>query len=32
VVYLYMDRWRLRWSRRKHRQGPAPAPAGESLA
>jgi len=32
VVYLYMDRWRLRWIGRKDRQEPAPATTGESLA
>jgi multidrug efflux pump len=32
VVYLYMDRLRLWWSGRKHKHGPAPATAGESLA
>jgi multidrug efflux pump len=32
VVYLYMDRWRLRWIRRKQRHGSAPATTGESLA
>jgi multidrug efflux pump len=32
VVYLYMDRLRLWWRGRKHKHGPAPATAGESLA